>query len=137
MSNSFISLSLLSASSLNIYFCFEIHGLSLSSKAYFLIVLTYPWSWIDFICFSHWSSVVFICFSKAFPKGEWVNFVCSIICYWLDCNISSPVRYSYLRRFPDDLADISATFLLISYRHFSSLIWLLIVILIIYYRGFF
>ena len=43
-------------------------------------------------CFFHWSSSVFICLSKALPKGEYVNFVCSIICCWLDGNISSPVK---------------------------------------------
>ena len=39
--------------------------------------------------------IVFICFSKAFLKGEYVNFACSIILLWSDGNISSPVMYSY------------------------------------------
>ena len=68
------------------------------------------------------SSIVFICFSKAFPNGEYVNFACSIVCFWLEGNISSPVRYSYLSIFPDDNADIFAASLLISYCSFSSLI---------------
>ena len=37
--------------------------------------------------------------------------------------MSLPVRYSYLSVLPDDKADISAAFLLISYSSFSSLIW--------------
>ena len=52
LSNSVISLSVLSASSLNISFCLEIHGLSSSSKAYFEIILTCLWSWIALTCFS-------------------------------------------------------------------------------------
>ena len=70
LSNSVISLSLLYASSLNISFCFETHGLSSSSKAYFLIVLSCPCSLNAFICFSRLSLIVFICCSKAFPNGE-------------------------------------------------------------------
>ena len=70
LSNSVISLSLLSASSWNIYFCLEIYVLSSSSEWYFSILLARPWSWIAFVFFSPWSSVIFICFSKAFPKGE-------------------------------------------------------------------
>ena len=45
-------------------------------------------------CFLPWSSIVFICFSKAFSKGESANVAYSIICCWLDGNISSLVRYS-------------------------------------------
>ena len=30
-------------------------------------------------CFSPCSSIVFICLSKAFPNGEYVHFVCSVI----------------------------------------------------------
>ena len=52
LSNSVISSSLLSTSLLNIYFCFEIIGLSSSSSVYFLIVLTFPWVSIAFIYFS-------------------------------------------------------------------------------------
>ena len=52
LSNSVISSSLLSTSLLNIYFCFEINGLSSSSSAYFLIVLTFPWVSLGFIYFS-------------------------------------------------------------------------------------
>ena len=55
-----------------------------------------------FTCFLPWSSIIFICFSKAFPKGEQVNFACSIICCWLDGNISSPVRYSCFWILSDD-----------------------------------
>ena len=68
-SKSVISSIFLSASSLNIYFCFEINDLTSSSKACFLIALIGPWFWIAFICFSPWSSIV-ICFSKAFLKRE-------------------------------------------------------------------
>ena len=46
-----------------------------------------------------------VCFSKAFPKWEYANLDCSIICFWLEGNISSPVRYSYWSIFPDDNAD--------------------------------
>ena len=31
-------------------------------------------------CFFSRSSIVFTCLSKALPKGEYVNFVCPIIC---------------------------------------------------------
>ena len=67
--------------------------------------------------------MVFICFSNALPRGEYVNFNCSIIILlWSDGNISSPVRYSYLSIFPDDNVDISAASHLISYCNFPSLI---------------
>ena len=59
---------------------------------------------IALICFS-------VCFSKVFPKGEYANFACSIICLWLEGNISSPVRYSYLSIFPgDNAASLIAVF---------------------------
>ena len=82
----------------------------------------------DFIaptCFS-------VCFSKTFPKGAYANLPCSIICFWLEGNISSPVRYSYLSIFPDDYADIFVAFLLISCCSFSSLILSSIVTIIFY-----
>ena len=50
----------------------------------------------------------YICFSKAFPKGEYANLTCFVICVWLEGNISSPERYSYLSILPDDNVDISA-----------------------------
>ena len=65
---------------------------------------------------------MFICFSKAFPNGKYVNLACSIICLWLEGNISSPVRYSYLSILPQDNTDIFAASLLISYCSFLSLI---------------
>ena len=74
------------------------------------------------ICFIPWSPIVFICFSNALPRGEYVNFAFSFILLWLDDNISSPVRYSYLSVLPYDNADIFAASLLISYCSFSSLI---------------
>ena len=55
-----------------------------------------------------------VCFYKGFPKGEYANVACSIICFWLEGNISS--IYS------DGNADISAVSLLIWYCSFSSLI---------------
>ena len=64
----------------------------------------------------------YISFPKAFPKGEYANLACSIICLLLKGNISSPVRYSHLLIFPDDNADIFAASLLLSYCSFSSLI---------------
>ena len=84
------------------------------------------------ICFSLWSSVVSVCFSKAFPKVEYVNLACSIICCWLNGNISSPVRHSCLQKLADDLDDILAAYLLISYYSFSSLIWSLIAMILYY-----
>ena len=66
--------------------------------------------------------IVFGCFSKAFPDEEYVNIACSIICFLLEGNISSPVRYTYLSILPDDKADIFAASLLISYCSASSLI---------------
>ena len=65
---------------------------------------------------------MFICFPKAFPRGEYVNLAWSIICFRLDGNISSPLRYSYLLILPDYNADIFAASLLILYFRFSSLI---------------
>ena len=41
-----------------------------------------------------WFSIAFVYFSKAFPKGTRVNLACSIICFWLEGNISTPARYS-------------------------------------------
>ena len=102
-----------------------------------MIVLTCPWFWIAFTCFSPCSSIVFICFSNAFCKGEYVNLPFSVICCWLDGNISLPVRYSYLPILPDDKADILAAFLLISYCSFSSLTWSSMILLYIYFRWFF
>ena len=58
-----------------------------------------------------------VCFSKAFPKGEYANLVCTIICLRLLGNISLPLSI-----FPDENADIFAAFLLISYYNFLSLI---------------
>ena len=77
------------------------------------------------ICFS-------VYFLKAFPKGEYANLACSIICLWLEVNISSLVRYSYLSIFRDHHADIFDVSLLISYCGFSSLILSLIVMISFY-----
>ena len=74
------------------------------------------------ICFS-------VRFSKTFPKVEYANLACSIICFSLEGNISSPVRYSYLSILPDDNADIFVAPLLISYCSLSSLILLSIVMI--------
>ena len=82
-------------------------------------------------CFFPWSSIVFICFLKAFPLKEKVNLACSILCFWSDGNISSPVRYSHLWILPDDQADILAATLLISYCSFLPLIWSLNVVIFI------
>ena len=72
-----------------------------------------------------------VCFSKTFPKGEHTNLACSIICLWLEGNISSPVRY-YLSISPDDNADIFAASPSISYCYFSSLILSSIVMISFY-----
>ena len=77
------------------------------------------------ICFS-------VYFLKAFPKGEYANLACSIICLWLEVNISSLVRYSYLSIFRDHHADIFDVSLLVSYCGFSSLILSLIVMISFY-----
>ena len=71
-------------------------------------------------------------FLKAFPKGEYANLACSIICLWLEVNISSLVRYSYLSIFRDHHADIFDVSLLISYCGFSSLILSLTVMISFY-----
>ena len=57
---------------------------------------------------------------------------CSIICLWLEGNISSPVRYSYLSIFTDDNAGVFATYLLISYCNFSYVILSSIVMISLY-----
>ena len=63
-----------------------------------------------------------VCFSNTFPKQEYENLACSIICLWLKGNISSPVRYSYLSLFPGDNADDFIASLVTSYGGLSSLI---------------
>ena len=75
-----------------------------------------------------------VCFSKAFPKGEYANLACSIICLWLEGNnnIFSPIRNSYLLIFPDDNADIFPSSLLISCCSFSYLILSSIVLISFY-----
>ena len=60
------------------------------------------------------------------------NFACSIICFWLDGNISSPIRYSYLSILHDDKIDILAASLLTSNCSYSSLIWFSIVMIFLY-----
>ena len=60
--------------------------------------------------------------TSTLPTGEFVNLACSIILFWLDGNISSPARNSYLSFSPGDNADGFAVSLLISYCTFSSLI---------------
>ena len=102
-------------------------------------IICFPLSFFALIWFFPSSSIVFVCFSKAFPKGERINLDCSIICFWLEGNISSPVRYSYLLIFADDKVDILAAYLLISYQSFSSLIWssIVMILLYIYFKRFF
>ena len=56
-----------------------------------------------------------VCFLTVFPKGEYANLAYSVISLWLEDNISSPVRYSYLSILPDDNANIFAASLLISF----------------------
>ena len=69
-------------------------------------IIYFPLYFMALIWFFPWSSIVFVCFSKAFPKGERINLGFSIICFWLEGNIFSPVRYSYLLNFADDKLDI-------------------------------
>ena len=80
-------------------------------------------------CFFTCSAITFICFSNALLRGKYTNLACSIIYLWLQSNISSPVRYSFLSIFPDDNADIFVASLLISYCNFSSLIlsWIVMI----------
>ena len=78
-----------------------------------------------FNCFYLFFSLVFnlfYLFFKSFSKREYTNLVCFVVCFWLKGNISAPVRYSCLSIFSDNNADTFATFLLISYCSFSSLI---------------
>ena len=62
-----------------------------------------------------------------------------MIYFWFDGNISSLVRYSYLLILPDDKADTFAASLLISYCSYSSSIYSLIamILLYIYFKRFF
>ena len=69
-----------------------------------------------------------VCFSNTFPKQEYENLACSIICLWLKGNISSPVRYSYSSIFPGDNADAFAASQIISYCSFWSLILSIVMI---------
>ena len=75
---------------------------------------------------------MFACFSKAILKEWYVNLACFFILLWLEGNISSPIRYSYLLVLPDDNADIFAASLLISYYSFSSPILSLIAMTSLY-----
>ena len=59
---------------------------------------------------------------NAFSNGEYVSLACFINCLWLEDNISSPVRSSYLSIWPEDNADIFAASLLILYYSFLFLI---------------
>ena len=83
-------------------------------------------------CFYLFFSLIFNYFSNVLPRGEYVNFGCSIILFWSDGNIPSLVRYSYLSILPDNNADIFAASLLISYCSFSSLIFSSIVMINFY-----
>ena len=65
---------------------------------------------------------------------EQVNLACSIICFRLDGNISSPVRYLKLSILLDYKADILAASLLISYCNFSSLVWSSIIMISLYIK---
>ena len=53
-------------------------------------------------------------------EREYANLAYSIICLWLEGNVSSPVRYSYLSILSDNNADIFAASLSISYCSCSS-----------------
>ena len=88
--------------------------------------------WSAFICFLPCSSTDFVCFWKYFPNEKSLNLACSIICIWLEGNVSSPVGYSYLTIFPDDNADIFAASPLMSCYNFSSLILSSIVMIACY-----
>ena len=55
----------------------------------------------------------FACFSKGSPNEDEVNLFCSIICFWLEGNISLPVSYPFLSIFSDNKADIFAASVLI------------------------
>ena len=41
------------------------------------------------------SSCFYVCLSKTFPRREYGNLTCSIICLQLEGDILSPVRYIY------------------------------------------
>ena len=77
---------------------------------------------VAFVCFLSASSTGFVCISKAFPIGELVFYTIRTSLLYnptlIRCNISSPVRYSYLSILPDDNADIFAASLLLSYCTF-------------------
>ena len=81
-----------------------------------------PWPSTVFICFSLCFSIVFVYFLKDFANGEYLDLACFIISFWLEGNISSPVRYSFLSIFQNDYADIFAASLLISCCSSSSAI---------------
>ena len=77
------------------------------------------WFVIACIYFLPSSSIVFLWFSKAFPKGEYINFACSITFLESKGSVSSSV--SYLSILPYNRADVFAAFLVISYCNVSSL----------------
>ena len=63
-----------------------------------------------------------VCFPTVVPNRDYANLACSIICLWLEGNISSPARYWYLSVFPENNAYIFSACLLIPYCYFSCLI---------------
>ena len=101
--------------------------LSLSLKTFFRLCFE-----VSLFVFLPCSSAAFVCFWKYFPNGKSLNLACSIICIWLEGNVSSPVGYSYLIVFPDDNADIFAASQLMSCYNFSSLILSSIVMITCY-----
>ena len=72
--------------------------------------------------FFSWSSIVIVCFSEDLPGAEQVNLACSVICFWLEVNIYSPVRHSYLSTLPDDRVDmfVASPFFMQQYIFYGS-----------------
>ena len=77
-------------------------------------------------------SLLFNRFCLFFKSFSLCRKACSIICLWLEDNISSPVSYSYLPILPDENADIFAASLLMSYCSFSAKILLSIAMISFY-----
>ena len=92
----------------NISLSFESNNSLLSSCFYYLQLLLFAFL-LDIKPF-------LLVFQKLFLKESMQT--SSIICLWLEDNISSPVRYSYLSILPDDKAEIFTASLFIILRFF-------------------
>ena len=68
------------------------------------------------------ASTCFSVYSNVFPKGDYINLACYIICFRLEGNIFFTCKIFIFVNFPGDNADVFAASLLASFYNSSSLI---------------